>query len=181
MKHQFKFNPLATAILTLLCGGSIQSGFAASADAVSTLDNKQLKALTQQNQAQPEQESYKGEKFFQQYYVDKSAAEAQLRDNRYLSSSFCQGTWITPINPQTKPSDANNTTSVITADYGHYNPEGDSFLQGNVVIDQEGRSIRADQVTIDSTQTHAKAQGQVQLAQSGLLTQSDEIVYNLKT
>ncbi len=181
MKHQFKFNPLATAILTLLCGGSIQSGFAASADAVSTLDNKQLKALTQQNQAQPKQESYKGEKFFQQYYVDKSAAEAQLRDNRYLSSSFCQGTWITPINPQTKPSDANNTTSVITADYGHYNPEGDSFLQGNVVIDQEGRSIRADQVTIDSTQTHAKAQGQVQLAQSGLLTQSDEIDYNLKT
>ncbi|MFO1366326.1 MAG: LPS assembly protein LptD [Acinetobacter parvus] len=181
MKHQFKFNPLATAILTLLCGGSIQSGFAASADAVSTLDNQQLKALAQQNQVQPQQESYKGEAFFQQYYIDKTAAEAQLRDNRYLSSSFCQGTWITPINPQTKPSDANNTTSVITADYGHYNPEGDSFLQGNVVIDQEGRSIRADQVTIDATQTHAKAQGRVQLAQSGLLTQSDEIDYNLKT
>ncbi len=51
-------------MLTLLCGGSIQSGFAASADAVSTLDNKQLKALAQQNQAQPEQESYKGEKVF---------------------------------------------------------------------------------------------------------------------
>jgi LPS-assembly protein len=47
MKHQFKFNPLATAILTLLCGGSIQSGFAAPADAVSTLDNKQLKATIQ--------------------------------------------------------------------------------------------------------------------------------------
>ncbi|MFM6958056.1 MAG: hypothetical protein ACKOXD_05780, partial [Acinetobacter sp.] len=38
MKHQFKFNPLATAILTLLCGGSIQSSFAAQADVVSTLD-----------------------------------------------------------------------------------------------------------------------------------------------
>jgi len=178
MKHQFKFNPLATAILTLLCGSSIQSGFAAPADAVSTLDNKQLQATIQKNQ---DQDSYPGEKFFQQYYVDKSAPEAQLRDNRYLSSSFCQGTWVTPINPETKASNSNTTTSVITADYGHYNPTGDSVLQGNVVIDQEGRTIRADQVTIDSTQTHASAQGRVQLAQSGLLTQSDAINYNLKT
>ncbi len=180
MKHQFKFNPLATAILTLLCGGSIQSGFAAQADAVSTLDNKQLKAAIR-NQGQQDQESYPGESFFQQYYVDKSAPEAQLRDNRYLSSSFCQGTWVTPINPQTKAGNENTTTSVITADYGHYNPTGDSVLQGNVVIDQEGRTIRADQVTIDSTQTYANAEGRVQLAQSGLLSQSDEINYNLKT
>lgn len=180
MKHQFKFNPLATAILTLLCGGSIQSSFAAPADAVSTLDNKQLKAAIR-NQGQQNQENYPGESFFQQYYVDKSAPEAQLRDNRYLSSSFCQGTWVTPINPETKASDASTTTSVITADYGHYNPAGDSVLQGNVVIDQEGRTIRADQVTIDSTQTHANAEGRVQLAQSGLLTQSDAINYNLKT
>lgn len=178
MKHQFKFNPLATAILTLLCGGSIQSSFAAQADVVSTLDNKQLKAAIQKDQVQ---ENYPGEKFFQQYYVDKSAPEAQLRDNRYLSSSFCQGTWVTPINPETKANPSNTATSVITADYGHYNPTGDSVLQGNVIIDQEGRTIRADQVTIDPTQTHAKAQGRVQLAQSGLLTQSDHIDYNLKT
>ncbi|WP_436897787.1 LPS-assembly protein LptD [Acinetobacter gyllenbergii] len=181
MKHQFKFNPLATAILTLLCGGSIQSSFAAPADAVSTLDNKQLKAAIRQNQEQQNQESYPGESFFQQYYVDKSAPEAQLRDNRYLSSSFCQGTWVTPINPETKAGTADTTTSVLTADYGHYNPAGDSVLQGNVVIDQEGRTIRADQVTIDSTQTYANAKGRVQVAQSGLLTQSDTINYNLKT
>ena len=178
MKHQFKFNPLATAILTLLCGGSIQSGFAATTGAVSTLDNKQLKAAIPQTQ---NQERYPGESFFQQYYVDKTAPEAQLRDNRYLSSSFCQGTWVTPINPETKAGDTSTTTSVITADYGHYNPTGDSVLKGNVVIDQEGRTIRADQVTIDSTQTHANAEGRVQLAQSGLLTQSDAIKYNLKT
>lgn len=86
MKHQFKFNPLATAILTLLCGGSIQSGFAATNTShVSTLDNAQLKAKIQKDQ-----ETYSWRKFFQQYYVDKSAPEAQLRDNRYLSSSFAK-------------------------------------------------------------------------------------------
>lgn len=181
MKHQFKYNPLATAILTLLCGGSIQSSLAADQSVpftshASTLDNTQLKALAQQ-----EQETYAGEKFFQQYYVDKSAPEAQLRNNQYLSSAFCQGTWVTPINPVTKTADQNATTSVITADYGHYDPNGDSVLQGNVVIDQEGRMIRADHVILDSTQTHANAQGRVQLAQAGLLTQSDQINYNLKT
>ncbi len=48
MKHQFKFNPLATAILTLLCGGTIQTGFAASTTShVSTLDNAKLKAIAE--------------------------------------------------------------------------------------------------------------------------------------
>ena len=178
MKHQFKFNPLATAIFTLLCGGSIQSSFAATTDAASTLDNTQLKAAIQKTETQ---ESYTGEKFFQQYYVKKTAPEAQLRDNRNLSSSFCQGTWITPINPTVNAKDTNHTTSVLTADYGHFNPTGESVLKGDVIIDQEGRTIRADQVTIDSTQTYANAQGRVQLAQSGLLTQSDHIDYNLKT
>ncbi len=74
MKHQFKFNPLATAILTLLWGGSIQSGFAASTDVVSTLDNQQLKALAQQNQVQPQQESYKG--FRNILYIDYSIIKA---------------------------------------------------------------------------------------------------------
>ncbi|HQV24305.1 MAG TPA: LPS assembly protein LptD [Acinetobacter sp.] len=178
MKHQFKFNPLATAIFTLLCGGSIQSSFAATTDAASTLDNTQLKTAIQKTETQ---ESYTGEKFFQQYYVKKTAPEAQLRDNRNLSSSFCQGTWITPINPTVNAKDTNHTTSVLTADYGHFNPTGESVLKGDVIIDQEGRTIRADQVTIDSTQTYANAQGRVQLAQAGLLTQSDQINYNLKT
>ena len=178
MKHQFKFNPLATAIFTLLCGGSIQSSFAATTDAASTLDNTQLKAAIQKTETQ---ESYTGEKFFQQYYVKKTAPEAQLRDNRNLSSSFCQGTWITPINPTVNAKDTNHTTSVLTADYGHFNPTGESVLKGDVIIDQEGRTIRADQVTIDSTQTYANAQGRVELAQAGLLTQSDQINYNLKS
>ena len=165
MKHQFKFNPLATAILTLLCGSSISS-FAASTNSSSEL-KKQI------NQAYP------GQTFFEQYYVDKSAPEAQQRGG--LDNRYCQGAWVTPVAPNVKAVDANNATSTVTADYGHFNPTGDSSLEGNVVIDQEGRQIRADQVTIDQTQTYAKARGNVQLAQGGLVTQSDSINYNLKT
>jgi len=71
MKQQFRFNPLATAILTLLCGSSIQSSYAASSDAVSSVDNQQLK--------QQLNESYPGQDFFQQYYVSKDSPEAKER------------------------------------------------------------------------------------------------------
>jgi LPS-assembly protein len=171
MKHQFKFNPLATAIFTLLCGSSISS-YAESTPA-STVDNQKMKDSIQ--------ESYPGQQFFERYYVDKSSPEAQQRQGQQLSSAYCQGTWITPISPETQPADPDNTTSTVTADYGHYDPNGDSVLEGNVVIDQQGRQVRADKITIDQTQTYANAQGRVQMAQGGLLAQSDQINYNLKT
>ena len=172
MKHQFKFNPLATAILTLLCGSSISS-YAESTIPASTVDNQKMKDSIQ--------ESYPGQQFFEQYYVDKSAPEAQQRQGQYLSSAYCKGAWITPISPETKAADPDNATSTVTADYGHFDPNGDSVLEGNVLIDQQGRQIRADKITIDQTQTYANAQGRVQMAQAGLLAQSDQINYNLKT
>lgn len=171
MKHHFKINPLATAILTLLCSSSVSS-YAASNDS-SNVNAEQLK--------QRINETYPGEAFFSQYYVDKSSPEAQQRQAKYLSSAYCEGAWVTPIAPDAPTIDPKQATSTITADYGHYNPAGDSYLEGNVVIDQEGRQIRAERVTIDQTQTYAKAEGQVQLAQGGLISQSDDINYNLKT
>jgi len=171
MKHHFKINPLATAILTLLCSSSVSS-YAASNDS-SNVNAEQLK--------QRINETYPGEAFFSQYYVDKSSPEAQQRQGKYLSSAYCEGAWVTPIAPDAPTIDPKQATSTITADYGHYNPAGDSYLEGNVVIDQEGRQIRAERVTIDQTQTYAKAEGQVQLAQGGLISQSDDINYNLKT
>ena len=171
MKHQFKFNPLATAIFTLLCGGSVSSYAASPASAEA--DTAQLK--------QAISEAYPGQQFFEQYYVDKSAPEAQQRQGSRLSSAYCQGAWVTPVAPDTKPVPADQVTSTVTADYGHFDPNGDSVLEGNVVIDQQGRQIRADQIKIDKTQTYAKASGRVQMAQAGLLSQSDSINYNLKT
>ena len=171
MKHQFKFNPLATAILTLLCGNSVSS-YAESTHTTSELDNTQLKqSLT---------ESYAGQDFFEQYYVDKNTPEAKQRPQS-LASNLCQNTWVTPIQPNQNPPAPAETTSVITADRGYYNPKGDSILEGDVVIDQEGRMIRADKIILDQTQTYAKAEGHVQMAQGGLLSQSDQIDYNIKT
>ena len=108
MKHHFKFNPLATAILTLLCGSTVTS-YASSADSTSSTTNEQLKTAIK--------DVYPGQQFFEQYYVDKSAPEAQQRLGGKPSSSFCQGTWITPVTPGTKAGDSTTDSSVVTADY----------------------------------------------------------------
>ena len=171
MKHKFKFNPLATAILTLLCGSSVSS-YAEFTATVSNVDNKQLKAASN--------ESYPGQNFFEQYYVDKQSAQAQVRDVKSPGNRFCAGVWVTPFSTETKAATLEDGASVITADQGYYNPNGDSILSGDVVIDQAGRMIRADEVTIDKTQTFANANGNVQMAQGGLIAQSDHINYNLK-
>ena len=172
MKHQFKFNPLATAILTLLCGSTVSS-YAETIQPASEVDNQKLKSVVN--------ESYPGQKFFEQYYVSNDSPEVRQRNTNAAFAKYCQNSWITPISPETKAADPAQTTSVITADDGYYNPNGDSTLQGNVVIDQAGRMVKADSLTIDKTQTYAKAKGNVQMAQSGLIAQSDEINYNLKT
>ena len=171
MKHQFKFNPLATAILTLLCGSSVSS-YAESTNTASEVNNTQLNAAIK--------ESYAGQNFFEQYYVDKNTPEAQIRDSKNLSNRYCEGVWITPFSNQSKAANPQEASSVITADKGYFNPNGDSILSGDVVIDQAGRMIRADEVTIDKSQTYAKAKGNVQMAQGGIIAQSDQINYNLK-
>ena len=172
MKHQFKFNPLATAILTLLCGSSVSS-YAESTENVSEVNNTQLKSAIK--------ESFAGQNFFEQYYVDKDSPEAQVRHTKNTSNHYCEGVWITPFNSQSKATSPEDGTSVVTADNAYYNPNGDSVLSGDVMIDQSGRMIRANEVTIDKTQTFAKAKGNVQMAQGGIIAQSDEIDYNLKS
>ena len=171
MKQQFKFNPLATAILTLLCGGSLQSSYAA--DSVSDVTNEQLK--------QKLNETYAGQSFFDEYYVDSQSAQAQARPQNKRFSPYCKGAWVTPIPPtKEKATTANDLPTHAVADYAHYNPNGESLLKGNVILDQEGRQVRANELTLDQTQTYAHAQGDVQLAQNGLVSQSQNIDYNLK-
>ena len=181
MKHQFKFNPLATAVLTLLCGSSISS-YAETMDNVSDVASTEV-ARSKVNNTQLNsaiKESFAGQNFFEQYYVDKNSAEAQVRDSQIASNRYCEGVWVTPFSNKSSSVKPEEASSIITADNGYYNPNGDSTLSGDVVIDQSGRMIRADEVTIDKTQTFAKAKGNVQMAQGGIIAQSDQIDYNLK-
>lgn len=171
MKHQFNFNPLATAIFTLLCGSTVSS-YADIQNNPSNTTNSNLKSALD--------EAYPGQKFFEQFYVDKNSPEAQQRNSLSNSARLCKNTWLTPISPDTKAVDPANATTVITSDDVYYNPNGDSEITGNVVIDQQGRMVSANRVVIDKTQTFAKAEGNVQIAQAGLLAQSDSINYNLK-
>lgn len=164
MKQQFKYHPLATAIFTLLCGSSISS-YAQSNP-----------RIVEPEQARTE---YPGQAFFEQYYVDQHTAGTLQRPLNI--AEYCQGAWVTPIAADAETVDAGEVTSTISADYGHYDPVGDSTLSGDVIIEQPGRQIRADEIRIDPSMTIAKAEGKVQMAQAGLISQSDSIEYNLQT
>ncbi|KAA8735644.1 LPS-assembly protein LptD [Acinetobacter qingfengensis] len=167
MNQQFK---KTTLFRSLLCIASIGCSHFSLVQTVYAEDSTQ-KAMNSETAQQ----------FYQKYYLTpQQLAEATRSDLN--ASARCSGTWVTPIASDTPAAkDPTQVTSTISADEGYYNPEGSSFLQGNVEINQEGRRIYADKVELDKTQTYAKAQGRVQVAQGGLFAQSDEVNYNLKT
>ncbi|WP_088823366.1 LPS assembly protein LptD [Acinetobacter apis] len=172
MKQQFKFNPLATAILALICGASVQSSYADSDQVLSNVNNQQLK--------QQLNTSYPGQAFFEQYYINKDNVSVERRPKDANFTAYCQGIWVTPVAADTKALNANESPTDVTADYAHYNPNGDSLLEGGVVVQQPGRVIKSDKLLLDQTQTYARAEGNVQIAQSGLISFSQNINYNLK-
>ena len=185
MKPQFKFTPLSTAILSLLCSSTMLHAASITSAPATTSSTEQNTLPTSQPTASTAEatDEYPGQSFFEQYYVNKDSAEAQLRGTQNLSSAFCQGTWLTPEQPASTQDlkDPTQVASVITADHAYYDPNGTSRIRGNVTIEQPGRSIRADEITLDQTQTYAQARGRVQMSQAGILSQSDEVNYNLAT
>lgn len=169
MIQQFKKNTLLRTLLGLI---SISASPYVIAQDDSSLRSPQNFAATYRN----------GQQFYEKYYLTPQQIAQLPKSAGIKTPALCSGTWVTPISQQTKAaSDPAQTTSVIGADQGYYNPNGTSFLEGNVTIDQEGRTIRADKVEIDASQTYAKAQGRVEIGQNGLYSQSDQINYNLKT
>lgn len=169
MRQQFKKTTLLQALLGLCSLGSAPFVLA------------QQDASTQPSRITVANDS-KAQEFYSNYYLTPQQIAASTRREDVTPASLCSGTWVTPVGSnQTSSSDPAKTTSVISADRGYYNPEGTSFLEGDVNIDQQGRMIRADKLELDATQTYAKLEGRVQMAQGGLFAQSDQINYNVRT
>lgn len=184
MNAQFKFNPLAVAVVTILCGYTT-SVVASSPTETEMLSSDQIaEHLSSTSSTPSQQKDYAGKEFFERYYHPNKKTQPSLnlstKHQTKFNPRFCQGTWVTPIAANTPVGDLKESTSIIHADYGYYDPLGSSELSGDVTIEQTGRKIRADKVTIDPTMTHATAQGRVEMAQGGIVAQSETIRYNLK-
>lgn len=152
MKMQFKLNPVGLAVLSVL-----------------------FTPVVYAQETSNHTSKYAGQDFFERYYVKDDADPSTPHFNR-----FCRGTWATPVNRNIQAESLEDSESTIEADYAYYNPTGDSELSGNVVISQPGRQIRAEKLILDETQTFAKAIGQVEMAQGGIVAQSEAVNYNLK-
>lgn len=169
--HQFQLNPLAAALL--VC--SLSPAYSQISYAQETTSEKTAASQKPANPTATEE----AQAFFSQYYLNREQMASLPIDQQRPISATCHGTWVTPIDINTKAADPEQATTVITADYGYYDPTHGSELSGNVLIDQPGRSVRADKINLDATQTIATAQGNVQLMDAGLLSNSERATYNL--
>ena len=170
MIQQFKKTTLLKTLLGL-CSLSTPPFVLAQEDSTQTRSSKITPANSELGQA-----------FYRNYYLTPQQLATSPRREDTQISPLCSGTWVAPVGMhQNIASDPAQTTSVVSADRAYYDPNGVSFLEGDVNIDQEGRLIRADKLELDSTQTFAKLEGHVQMAQSGLFVQSDQINYNIRT
>ncbi|MFZ3191698.1 MAG: LPS assembly protein LptD [Moraxellaceae bacterium] len=101
-------------------------------------------------------------------------------------SPSCRGVWVTPIAAaqadalDTHPLPADQTPISITADYGYYHPTAGSNLSGAVRLTQPNRLLSADRIQLDGSQTIVEAQGQVRLAEAGIVSEGEKLRYNLK-
>lgn len=181
--QQFQLKPLVVA----LCLGSLGLGVSTISRADDGDDKAKTLSILPQDRPQnnssnnlPELNADKSQDFFKQYYVERDDMANLPIDKQRDIAATCRGTWVTPIDLDEQTVDPNQATSVITADYAYYDPDSGAELKGNVNVDQPGRSLQADQLTLDNTQTIANATGNVRLMQAGLLSQSDAATYNLK-
>lgn len=184
MKQEiFKIKPLVVAILSICSSYQVYAQDTKIDDEVKkSVENQVIESPdTVVQSAVHANEHYAGQRFFERYYrQNQQQNEDTDAKNWSRPNRFCQGAWVTPIKANTPTTDLEQSESVIHADYGYYNPVGDSELVGDVVIEQQGRQIRADKITIDPTMTYATAQGRVEMAQDGIVAQSDQVRYNLK-
>jgi LPS-assembly protein len=174
--YQFRLHPLAAAVL-MLSVSTLQQLQAAPTDQNTTTGSAQ-------NTSTPAagQQTAETSRFFNEYFVDREQMQQVPIDQRRHIPATCRGTWVTPINAVSAGNNvpADQATTVITADEGYYDQEGGSSLSGNVQIDQPGRSVRADKIALDKTQTIADAKGNVRIADAGMVSMSDSAVYNLQ-
>ncbi len=178
--RQFRLHPLAAALFMLsvstlqqlhAAGGSVVT----ETPAVSNIPETSSTTLSKDSKTQAKTAN----SFYSEYFVTREQMQNIPIDQRRHIPASCRGTWVTPIQPEIKTTKQEEATTVLTADYGYYDPQGGSKLSGNVLIDQPGRSVRADQLSLDASQTIASAEGNVRIADSGMISLSEKATYNL--
>lgn len=125
-------------------------------------------------------------------YLNRTEFNA-LQAQELLSGQFttrtppapsCRGVWVTPIAAAQATAlpaiRADETPITITADYGYYHPTEGSHLTGNVQLSQPNRLLSADRIQLDSSQTLVEAEGQVRLAEAGIVSDGEKLRYNLQ-
>ena len=93
----------------------------------------------------------------------------------------CHGAWVTPFSPRVYVGSPDASDVEAIADSLKYSDDSEANLNGQVVISQPGRRLEADSGMINRQRDFARLEGNVRLAEPGLLITGNEATMNLQT
>lgn len=100
---------------------------------------------------------------------------------RPMVDATCPGAWVTPIGPNVVTGKPDVSDIKALADSLTYSADGETQLSGHVRIEQAGRLLEADSGQITRNREYGRFDGNIRLAEPGLLLTGDQIVVNLET
>lgn len=92
----------------------------------------------------------------------------------------CQGGWLPTMPVLPGLASLQDSPSELQADRLYHDPESGSELTGHVELNQPGRRLQADRLTLDRDQRLATATGHVRLSQNGLTSDSEALSFDLQ-
>ena len=111
-----------------------------------------------------------------------AAQIAQLPDaDKPPLDATCEGAWATPIPLGTPLGDIDVSNVEALANSLVYNDDGGTELSGGVRIQQGGRLLEADNGSISQDRNFGNFDGNVRLAQPGVLLTGEQAVININT
>lgn len=93
----------------------------------------------------------------------------------------CQGAWVTPISAHEKAGSFDESDVKALADSVSYRDNGEAVLDGQVRLNQPGRTVEADTGYITQSRDYARFDGNIRIAEPGLLLTGDQAVININT
>lgn len=93
----------------------------------------------------------------------------------------CEGAWVTPIGPSVPAGKLDESDIKAMADSLSYRDNGEAVMEGQVRLQQSGRLIEADSGYLTQDRDYARFDGNIRLAEPGLLLTGDQAVVNVNT
>lgn len=174
-RRHFALTPLTAALLALACAAHAEGEASPPAQVAS--ESASQPVLTSKPGSLPSIETV-GERLGWMSAEDIARLPPMQRPPL---DQTCQGAWVTPISARVKAGNFNESDVKALADSVSYRDNGEAVLDGQVHLSQPGRQVDADSGYVTQNRDYARFDGNIRIAEPGLLLTGDQAVININT